>query len=187
MKNKWLLYLVLFLLAVNAALLSVYLIDTCGDNDDAQSERRDGRRKDKSKHNFEYHLAQELGFSEQQIEEVKAYRNDFRRERKAIKSDMKELRKEYFHLLAKESIDTMHLNDLAEQIGQLEVGKIKMEYKHYRNIRSVCTPEQAILMDSLGRAHLDIQFKHKDSGHERRRDCSESENSNNKTNNDDKE
>jgi hypothetical protein len=168
MVKKWLIYLILFLLAVNIALVSTLLIQN---NKKANFEERlhPDALKHRHRSGFEEHLAYKLGLNDAQRTEVKTFSEEFRKNRKANFDQMQLVRKQFFEVLSTENPDTVLLSTLAQKIGLLEAKKIKQEYMHYRNIRSVCNAEQALRLDSLGRLQMHKHLMRKDKNHARYR------------------
>ena len=171
MTKKWIIYLILFLLAANIALVASLLIKT-GKDDERKimlKHRKDVERFENKEHRFRDHLAMELKLTDQQKEQLFEFSEEFSEVREQQRKELKRLNQEYFEGLSKNNPDTLKLNHVAIQIGELEVEKIKLEHKHYRAIRSICTPEQTIILDSLSRRQLKIHFIKKDGcGHKRR-------------------
>ena len=165
MRNKWLLYLVLFMLAANAALVTTLLIknNSAGEEEVEFSYKHRNKFQGKSHAKFENHLSEELGLDEDQQQKIKVYSREFHDEQKAHRYELFGLRKEYFNALSQANPDTAALNEIASEIGAIEALKTKLEYMHYRNMRSVCNKEQAIKMDSLGRMHMHQRFKNRGS------------------------
>lgn len=166
MKNKWLLYLVLFMLAVNAALITTMLIKNKSIAQEDVGYRHDHKKNHlkKSHEGFENHLAKELGLNETQQDKIRGFSDEFHEKQKYYRNEVFELRKEYFNSLSQANPDTIVLSELASKIGEVEALRIKLEYMHYRNVRSVCNNEQAMKMDSLGRMHMKQRFNRNSEG-----------------------
>jgi periplasmic protein CpxP/Spy len=159
MKNKWLLYLVLFMLAANAALVTTLIIKNKLDAR-SETEANYGRHNNykRSKNGFEEHLSNELHFNEEQRKLVSDYSKEFHQARKSIYQELNKYKNLYFEALSQDNPDTTSLSEIAARIGKLEAQKFKSEYTHYRNVRSVCDEKQAAKMDSLGRMHMQRKY-----------------------------
>jgi Spy/CpxP family protein refolding chaperone len=163
MVKKWIIYLVLFLLAINIAMVTTLLIkERNPEREEVEIKKIVKKRYNEVK--FHERLSEELQLSEGQKAEIEELSVEFRSERRVLKKGMNELRKAYFEELAQASPDTNKLNNHAREIGVLESKKIKMEYQHYRNIRDVCNSEQAARFDSLGKIHM---HRHFSGGHDK--------------------
>lgn len=176
MKNKWLLYVVIFMLAVNAALVSSFLYQNWQSKENVVEYRKKSTKNYRKimGGNFEQHLAQELELTEEQQSKISTYRDEFFSEKRLVKTELSDLRKEYFEVLSQEQPDTLVLDETVIKIADLESRQMKLEYLHYRNIRSVCTAEQAVKMDSLGRVHMKHHFDKRGREHKsKRQKCSD--------------
>lgn len=160
MKNKWLLYIVLFALAINAAMVSVNLYQNSVQKKMTQVDGEQRHNKKKTREaRFDKHLAEVLNLNDEQHAQVKEYRDSFMQVRKVERQKMRELRDQYFDLLSDEEPDTNLLNNVADEIGVLEVHKLKLEYEYYQALKSVCDVEQARLLDSIGKVHKNKHYR----------------------------
>lgn len=150
------------MLAVNAALVTVNIVQNR--NVEVKEYRYDKNNKYKQKkhrkhRNFEQHIADKLDFSKEQRRQIEGVRAEFKHQRKEHHGQMSELKQRYFDELSQDKPDTIKLEKLVEEIANLEAQKLKSEYQHYRNIRSICTPNQAVKLDSLGKVKMKYHFK----------------------------
>ena len=166
MKNKWLLYVVLFMLAINAALVGVNVVQNNKTVTEESRCDKSKRYKDRkfNKRNFEEHLAEKLEFTEEQQRQVELMRKDFKTQRNTYRQNMSAFKEQYVTELSQEIPDTLKLEKLVKEIAGVEALKLRLEYQHYRNIRSVCTPEQAAKLDSIGNIHMKNHFRGRKSG-----------------------
>lgn len=85
---------------------------------------------------------QTLGFNEQQMDAFREVNHVFRPYAMDLTYGVDSLKNEMFIELQKVAPDTVKLNSISEQIGELH-GRLKYEtYKFYLSIKKVCTPEQ---------------------------------------------
>ncbi len=153
MKKNWLLIVVLFLLSVNLALVTTLLIR--GYNSEKENEFRFRKGERCNRHmSFEEHLAVELSLSKDQCQRIKDFSSDFMEKKSFCRSQLDSIRDIYYSQLSKENPDTIILHHLANKLGKIKGDMILLDYQHYRNIRSICTPQQAIKFDSLGKIFL---------------------------------
>lgn len=162
MKALWLRYLILFLLAVNIALMATLLIRNIRNQPEKKVIRKEviKRMHPGGPEDFEAHLQKELGLNEEQSQKIRQMSQEFHQDKKSDRERMHNLRRQYFDELAQANPDTAKLANLSNQIGEMESAKIRNEYIHYRNIRSVCSDEQAKKLDSLGRMHMQHRYRH---------------------------
>lgn len=178
MKNRWIIYLVLFLLTANVAILITQIVQNKRINGIESQNKEKRFRMQRHEAKFEEHLSTQLGFNDEQKNEVHIYSDEFHQKRKDLKHELSGLKKDYFDALSQANPDTLLLGELANEIGVIEAEKIKLEYIHYKNIRSVCNKAQAQKMDSLGRLRMHRKFKKSNSEHFRRHKNSEKSNCN---------
>lgn len=163
MRNKWLLYLVLFMLAVNAALVSTMLFNNKALSRECVEKRpkHKFRNPGTPNHKFQDCLINELGLDESQQEKLIGFSETFHNQQKDYRQRIFELRKDYFNAFSQANPDTLALRKIASEIGEIETQRMNLEHIHYRNIRSVCNNEQAIKMDSLGHMQMKQRFRNK--------------------------
>lgn len=160
MRNKWLLYIVLFMLTANAALVSTLLVK--GKKADTKSEQfmpdrnfREGRGPGK----FEQHLVEQLSLNEMQQQQLDSLSAGFRMKKKELRALIIPMRIEYIEMFSDETPDTAAMAKLAREIARMETLALKLDFKHYRNIRSICTLKQVEKLDSLGMVKMRQQIK----------------------------
>jgi hypothetical protein len=155
MTKRWLLLITLFVLTVNAALIATLLVkNNTKTSEQISAKEIDKQKREKNCSHFEAYLTLELKLDTSQQALVKVFSQNFHKNKKQIDQKTRGFKKQYFNELSQPSPDTLFLNDIAQKIGGLAADKMKLEYVHYRNIRSVCNAEQAVKMDSIGRMHM---------------------------------
>ena len=170
MKKNWIIAIIIFLLASNLTLIATLLINQNKNNsieemvnsrpspDNRQGNGPEGRK-------FETMLAGDLNLSKEQMEELHSMGANFHFKRKELKRAVEQLKHEYYTQLAVKSPDEEMLHELADSLGNLLAKIVILEYNHYQNIKSICTPEQAYKLDSLGKLHI---HKYRNMGYQRR-------------------
>ena len=139
-RYRILFWLIIILLIVNiSAITTIFLSIDIRNKKDARPfyqrpelhRHRDGRFFEKS-----------LGLSEEQHLQFKAAKHKFFSEAKKIAGQMHNKRVEFISELASDVPDTLKLQDIAEEIGMLH-SKLKYQtYKHYLEMKNICTKEQ---------------------------------------------
>jgi hypothetical protein len=85
---------------------------------------------------------QTLGFTNQQMEAFRNVNQAFRPYAMDLTAEVDSLKSEMFNELQQASPDTLRLNSMSKQIGELH-GQLKYETFHfYLNIKKICTPAQ---------------------------------------------
>ncbi len=157
MAKKWLIYLVLFLLAANIAIMLSLYVKTSSDEDKKIVMRNDHHFPPRE--NFEQHLSRELAFNESQRVELQRMSDGFHNERRELREYLNQVRGQYFNLLTEENPDTNQLNKLVREIGTTESNIIRLEYRHYHDIRGICSPDQVTQFDSMGKCRMNQHLK----------------------------
>ncbi|MBN2486062.1 MAG: hypothetical protein JXB34_08820 [Bacteroidales bacterium] len=157
MKKNWLTIIVIFLLAANIALLLTLLLR----KDISAPDSQDPFRKNKSGHffnnranRFDEHIAEELKFNDKQREQLGLIASGFHHEKFSVIEKIKTVKGTYLENLATESANSGLLSELADSLGTLHATLIKLDHEFYKNIKSICTAEQAHKFDSLGKVHI---------------------------------
>jgi len=165
MKKNWLIIVVIFLLSANLALFVTLLLrGSCRDLGKNNFMAHKNNCDVPGHLRFENHLAEELSWNEQQRNIAYDFGSKFHEKKSTYGAQLDSIREVYYTQLALDIPDTTILHQLAIKLGKIKGEMIILDYQHYRNLRSVCTPQQAIKMDSLGKIFI-IQ-RHK-------RNCSE--------------
>lgn len=181
MKKNWIIGIIIFLLASNLTLIATLLIkqnrinsaDKLVNNKPFRENRQNDRRDERK---FEEMLAGDLKLSDDQVDKLHSLGTDFHHKRKELKRVMDQLKHEYFTQLAVNNPDEEMLHELADSLGNLLAKVVLLEYNHYQDIKSICTPEQAHKLDSLGKLHI---HKYKNKGYQRRQKYSGNNSMNN--------
>ena len=158
MKRNWLIIVILFLLTANLAFVGVLLIRNNRANiippDEIPNFR--GINKHEGPGKFEMSIADKLEMNEQQRSQLRILSQDFHLQKDKLRQRIGNIKKEYFENLASGNADTLLLDDLADSLGNLYAMMIKHDFQHYKNLKSICTPEQANRFDSLGRLRMNV-------------------------------
>lgn len=109
-------------------------------------------------------LKQELGLSEQQAKEFRTHMERFRTEIQPIHDSIGIMRTELMFELTEQEPDAGRLNQLAEEIGALEVDLKKKSITHMLEGKTLLTPEQQKKFFSHFRKGLDRMHPVRDHG-----------------------
>jgi Spy/CpxP family protein refolding chaperone len=98
---------------------------------------------------IEYHRHHEgrlfdrsLNLTEEQRQHFRKAKHKFYSEAKKIAGQMHKKRVEFLNELASDDPDTIKLQEIAEEIGSLHTKLKYQTYKHYLDMKSICTNEQ---------------------------------------------
>ena len=100
-------------------------------------------------------LKQELDLSEEQAKEFESHMERFRTETESLHDSIRTMRAELMSEMTKQEPDPQRLNQLAEEVGALEVDLKKKSITHMLEGRSLLSPEQQRKFFSLFRGGLD--------------------------------
>jgi Spy/CpxP family protein refolding chaperone len=109
-------------------------------------------------------LRQELGLSEQQAKEFQTHVERFRTEMGPIHDSIRIMRAELMSELSRQEPDAARLNQLAEEIGALEVDLKKKSITHMLEGKALLTPEQQKKFFSHFREGMDRMHPMRDHG-----------------------
>ncbi len=151
MKKKWIIIIIIFLLAANAALISTLVINNNANSPSSIEPKELINRKTPG--GFERHIAEELKLNEQQRSQLKEFSKEFHESRFEHFEKIAQIKKMYFTSLTSEKTET-ELKELADSLGKIHAEMMLLDYQHYKNIRSICTKEQAMVFDSLGNKRI---------------------------------
>jgi Spy/CpxP family protein refolding chaperone len=159
MKKSWIIIIIIFLLASNLALLATLILsrDTCDTRIELSKNNGPGPMPNNKKNAgspFEDYLARDLNMTPGQVQQLKSFSAEFHQSKRDLIKKMGNVKREYFTHLAIDKPDETYLKNLADSLGRLLADKMLLEFNHYNNIKSVCTPEQAKKLDSLSKNHI---------------------------------
>lgn len=153
MKKNWIIIIIIFLLATNAALMSTLIIKNNKNDTVNIREQRPRLNSSARTSRFEQQIAEELNLDVQQKNQLKYLSEEFHQTRRKQFEEMGNLKKKYFTSLT-EDYPEAKLKNFADSLGKVHAEMMLLDYQHYRNIRSICTKEQAQIFDSLGNKHI---------------------------------
>jgi Spy/CpxP family protein refolding chaperone len=99
-------------------------------------------------------VERELGLTDAQKKIFSDLREKHMQKMTAIAREQHELRRSMFDLLKQESPDQDEVRRKADAIGQKETEVALETFDHFRQLRTSCTPEQQIKLDSIIREVL---------------------------------
>jgi len=135
--NKILLLIIGVLLLTNIAVLGYFFWF-----------RHDGEEAGKNKGATEL-LKEEVGFSQQQLDQYKVLRDRQRETIRPMYEDMRQTKDSLFKLLGDTTVDDQKLNTITDEIGQKQKTIDLLTFRHFSELRRICKPEQRVAYDSM--------------------------------------
>ncbi len=143
-KNRLIFWLLLILAVINVSALATYFIFREKPAAPAEECCADGTRPCTI-------LKSELGLTDAQEETVVAINRTYTDSAGPVVAAIKNTRAEILTALDETETDPVKLDRLVEQLGELQVKLQKASMIQYRELRRVCTPEQAHRLSALYR------------------------------------
>lgn len=139
-KNKLFLFIIGLLLLSNITLAVFY---TRIDKKDAGSwrERNDSR--------ITQVLKEEVGFSEQQMQQFEAMKQQHRDVMRPLFDSMRYAKEKLYNQLYQPEVQDSVITSASELIGEKQQLVDKQLFHHFRELRALCTPEQQPRFDTL--------------------------------------
>lgn len=139
-KYRILIWLVIILLIINiSAITTIFLGVNIRDKKEPKPFHR---RTEIHRHHDKRFFEKSLNLSEEQHRQFKETKHKFFSEAKKIAGLMHNKRVEFMNELASDSPDTLKLQEIAEEIGKLHAKLKYQTYKHYLEMKNICTKEQ---------------------------------------------
>jgi len=140
-KNKWWLIAVIVLLVVNSATLTIFWLERKG-----HGLLMGGKPKGAEAQAF---LIKELALDSAQkvqyLELVKAHREGTN----AIKKQLRDAKDAFFNLLGDSTVSEAAIKQAADKASAIEAQIDLLTFKHFQQIRSICTPAQKAKFDTI--------------------------------------
>lgn len=138
-RNKSLLIIVALLLITNMAML-IYFLNKPG------AEKESPR---KSRSEMGIFLKNQVGFSDDQMKEFEKRKQLQRDSAGKYFKDLNDTKMAFYSQLNQADADSSRLDTLSMAIGRKQAHIDRMYFRHFRDIRSLCTPQQQKIYDSL--------------------------------------
>ncbi len=94
-------------------------------------------------------LEKEVGFSKSQLDQYKQLKEQHWERLKASFGDLRTARDDFYVMLKEDSIPDSVLTAAADSIGAKQVVVDMLTFRHFRDVRGLCTPEQLPRFDSV--------------------------------------
>lgn len=161
MKKNWIVIIIIFLLAVNAAFLATLVIQnnriskhTIVEANDNDRSRHWNKHKNEHKLGFGDQLVRDLDMDKEQTQQLQEVRKNYKDNKNSLSRQIRNVKHEIKKVVISGDNNDTALDELADSLGRLTTEMIVLNYEHYENIKLICSPEQADKMDSLGKIHM---------------------------------
>lgn len=94
-------------------------------------------------------VVRELGFDSAQQKAYYELRDKFVKQQFILMDSVKTLRRNFFNELKNDHIDSAEISELAANIGLVQARLDKRTFNHFRQVKKICTPEQAAKYDTI--------------------------------------
>jgi len=91
----------------------------------------------------------QLGLTDGQMDKFREFNPEFRQQALDITIHLAEDRQEMLDEMVSSSPDTVKLNQLSREIGNLHRSLKVLTYRYYLDMKNLCTPEQQIKLENL--------------------------------------
>jgi Spy/CpxP family protein refolding chaperone len=138
-RNKWFLALLGILLVANIALLLSFFV--FGEKQESAHSRSSVPEKS--------YLARELKLDDQQEQQFKERKEKFFKEMEPVWEDIRKAKDSFYRQVNNAAITDADINELSARIAGKNKIADEMMFRHFRELRKLCTPEQQQKFDTL--------------------------------------
>lgn len=135
-RTKSLIVIIAILLVSNIVLLAYFL---------TRGEPGDARKRPDSSEFFK----KTLGFTSEQYADFEKRKDLHRDSISRYFQKLDDDKEKFYRLLGQSPVDSVVFDSMANQIGKQQVAIDRAFFRHFQDIRTICTPPQRILYDSL--------------------------------------
>jgi protein CpxP len=138
-KYKALISIIIFLLITNFAMLLFFII---------LDKPADKRSKERIENGMSNSLKQDVGFSNDQLDQYQALRTLQRKNVKPLFDKVRKSKIDFYELLYLQNVSDSTLAVDADSIAQTQKELDLQMFNHFKKIRNICTPDQLQKFDS---------------------------------------
>jgi Spy/CpxP family protein refolding chaperone len=138
-KNKALIFIIIFLLITNIAMLIFFVVL-----------RNPGNKKysNRDQNGMSTLLQKEVGFSKEQLDQYQALRTKQRQNIKPLFNEVRKAKENFYGLIYSPSVSDSLLIADADSIAQTQKKLDLQMFHHFKMVRNICTPDQLQKFDS---------------------------------------
>lgn len=138
--NKALLFIIAVLLITNIAVIIFYFTRPCGRREDRGFSPGEA---------MALFLKNDVHFSPEQLQQFDSLRKENRKVLKPLFKNMAAVKDSFYRQISDVSITDSLFNSELDTIAAVQKRLDKAMFHHFRDVRTLCTPEQLPLYDSL--------------------------------------
>jgi protein CpxP len=138
-RNKSLIFIIIFLLLTNLAVLGYFLFNKKGPKPKAESHAP----------GIEMELRKDVGFNDDQIAQYKVMRDEQWKKFRPMFDDVRKAKDSLFRLLGNENANDSVVASVAAVIGERQKAMDLQAFSHFKKIRMLCSADQLAKYDSL--------------------------------------
>lgn len=136
--SKALVLIIAILLVTNISMLVYFL-----------NRKEAPEREPRKRYDMAAFFKNDLKFSEQQLAILDSAKQKHRDSIGRYFKSLNESKQAFFNLLSSPKIDTLMYDSLAMRVAMKQAEVEKAFFRHFRDLRTICTPEQQVRYDSL--------------------------------------
>lgn len=164
--KRSLIFIIIFLLLTNIGVLGYFLWD--------RNPPKPDKKPAPGETGISAKLKNEVGFDDQQITEYRKLKEQHWATIKPMFGEMQKAKDSLYKLLSNESISDSLINATAEAIGQKQKAIDLQAFTHFKQIRSLCKPDQLAKYDSLVQRMIRKMGRPQRGGDQNKKDSSRS-------------
>jgi len=111
-------------------------------------------RPERTGYGFSGFLEKEMGFSQDQLKQFETLRQDHRNIMKPLFDSLRASKERFYKLLNDPSANDSLIKIYAVQIGEKQQAVDLEIFRHFKTVRTICTPGQQVRYDSLVQGFL---------------------------------
>lgn len=139
-KTRSLIVIIIFLLVTNIAMLVFFIL---------LNKPVDKRPKSREQGGSMYNsLQNEIGFSQDQLAQYQVLRKKQRESVRPLFGELRSAKKDFYELVYSSTVSDSLINADADSIAQKQKTLDLQMFRYFRNLRSICTPDQLQKFDS---------------------------------------
>lgn len=138
-KIKSLVTIIIFLLITNIAMLIFFL---------TASKPADTREKNRDFNGMYNSLQSEVGFTKDQLDQYQVLRKEQRDKVRPLFNELRNAKKDFYKLIYSSANSDSLINADADSIARKQKDLDMQMFRYFKNIRSICTPEQLPKFDT---------------------------------------
>lgn len=146
--NRWLTIVTLLLLTANIVTLALLWTNKKADKEHFDPQQAPPQQLGSGGQVFEF-ITRELQLDSAQQETYKKLRDDHQLQIKPLQDSIGRSKDNFFDLLKQENISDSLVETFSKKIGNLELQRDIITFRHFQKLRAICSEEQKVKFDSI--------------------------------------